>query len=157
MASKATQGPFEYQLRATSARRQALCPHCHHHESLLVMSPEAQAPMAIQHELVLQCPRCQRLAIPAGVIKRIGGALLLIPFGLMLLGGLGSAIYMVAAMFGPAGFNGGFAFIALLLAGACALGLSYTARSLRRIFTAGALLPLGIDLRKGVHRFEGEL
>lgn len=156
--SRARSGrPFVYPLHATTEVREAVCPHCRARAPLRVLAAGGGAPMAVRAETLLACPHCRRLSIPAGVIKRIGGLALLIPFALLLLGGLATAGYLIVSMISRGHVHGGFLFIAMILTGACSFGLWKTMRSLRRIATPGALLPLGHDARDSLHRFEGDL
>jgi hypothetical protein len=152
-----SENPFGYPLHATTEVREAVCPHCRVRAPLRVMAAGGGAPIAMRAETLLACPHCRRLSIPAGLIKRVGGAALLIPFAVLLLGGLATAGYFIVAMISRGDAHGGFLFIAAILTGACSFGLWKTMRSLRRIATPGALLPLGRDARDSVHRFEGDL
>ena len=144
-------------MSATSQRRSGRCPHCGRLVDLVVLAPEPGAPAGMRYEQILACPHCDRLSLPAGLVKRAVGLALLVPFGILLLGGIGTAGYFVVTMVARRDLHGGFLFLAAVLACACGIGLWKTLPSLRRLLTPGGLLPLGRDTRRGTHQFRGEL
>jgi hypothetical protein len=119
------------------------------------MRPEARAPRAIRMETLLCCPHCRRLAIPAGIVKRVVGLALLLPFTLVLLGGVGVALYFSVSMMSRGEVSGGFAGVALVLGGTSGFGLWKCMGPLRLLMTPGSILPLSRGA--GAHRFAGEL
>ena len=147
---------FRYALRATQQHQTNTCPSCGHAGALTVMEPEPGAPLGIQHETILCCPRCQHLAIPAGVIKRVGGLLLVIPFLALLCAGLGTALWMVWSMASHGPLDAGMMLVALVLGGLAAAGGRPAVRTLLRLLRPRSLLPLG-RLAPGEHNFSGRL
>lgn len=157
--SNPPQHPFLYELTPTARTERRVCPFCKREQELVVMSPERRAPLGMQGELILECTVCHRLAIPAGIVKRLVGIALVVPF-LALIGlGLAAAAWMLGSMITSHAFDGGFAFVALLLAGIALLAGRPAVRTLLRLVRPGALLPLGRTKLAGreVHDFSGEL
>ena len=146
---------MRFELTATEQRHEGRCPHCDKSVDLILMRPEASASPAMRHETILACPSCRRLSVPAGLVKRAAGLILLVPFGVILLAGFGAAIYLVVAMLSEGVFSVGFGLVAAILLGACSFGLVKVSRSLRRLLQANALLPLVGD--GDHHVFQGSL
>lgn len=151
-----TPHPFQFELQPTHRSEVRQCPSCHRLERMTVMAAEARSPLALKSETVFSCPRCERLSIPAGVVKRVVGLLLVVPFLLMIAGALATAGWMVVTMVSAREIDGGFVVIALVLSGAAVLAGRPALRTMNRLLRPGALLPLQLR-QTGDHDFSGEL
>lgn len=148
--------PFRFELRPTPRTERRTCPVCKSFDQLTVMEPEARSPLGMKYETIFRCPRCERLSIPAGVVKRLGGLVLVTPFLLMITSALATSAWIMWTMIVSGAVDAGYALIALVLAGAAVLSGRPALRSLARLLRPGALLPLARHA-EGVHDFSGEL
>ena len=146
----------QFELLKAGETRSGVCPHCEQTVELDRVAPAGDAPKVVRDETLLACRSCGRLSVPVSNAKRLGGMVVLVPFGLLLLLGLGAAVYFVVTMLLEGAFSAGFAVISAILVGGCMFGLTKVVRTLRRLIATNALLPLMQD-DDGTHRLLGEL
>jgi len=148
--------PYRYALRETGRVERRECPSCRSVEPMTIMETVQSPTLEVALETLYRCPRCQRLAIRPGVVKRVGGLLLLVPFLGLIGGALVAAAWMAWSMASSGDFDPGFALVALLLV-AGSIGAARPAlRTLRRLARPDALLPLSRHA-SGEHQLSGEL
>lgn len=123
---------------------------------MTVMEPEPRAPAALQLETIYRCPRCTRLLIPAGIVKRIGALLLVIPFLALIAGALATGAWIVWSMLASGTLEAGFLLVALVLMTAAGFASRPALRTLACLIRRDALLPLARS-SSGDHDFSGDL
>lgn len=148
--------PYRYALRETGRVERRECPSCCTVEPMVIMETTRAPSLEVALETLYRCPRCQRLAISPGVVKRVGGLLLLLPFLGLIGGALAAAAWMSWGLVSSGAFEPGFVLVVvLLLAGALAAGRP-AVRTLRRLIRRNTLLPLSRGA-SGDHQLSGEL
>jgi hypothetical protein len=145
-----------YRLRPSGERLCGVCPKCRGERAMEVMVPEEGAPPAIAYELLLRCPSCGTLAIPPGVFKRAIGLLLIVPFVLLLCGGVATGGWMVWTLIAARELDGGSLAVALVLLAGSTAALKPALRTLLRLLRPSGLLPLEREAA-AAYRFSGDL
>lgn len=134
--------PYRVALRQTERVEQCECPTCRTIERMVVVESAEPAPLEVTLETMYRCPRCGRLSVRAGLLRRIGGLLLLVPLLVLIGSALAAALWMVWSMSASGSLDAGFVIVALVLITAAVLAARPALRTLRRLLGRHALLPL---------------
>ena len=118
---------------------------------MIVMSPR------VNHELVVSCPQCSALGIPAGIVKRAMSLCLLLPFFMMLLLGVATGGYIVFAMLSDNAVSGGFLLLGAILIGVGGYGAWRTSKTIIRLCHPLCVMALRRDQRSGISVLEGDV
>lgn len=134
--------PYRVALRQTERVEPRECPTCRTIERLVVVEAAEPGPLELSLETLYRCPRCRRLAVRAGLLKRVGGLMLMLPFLGLIGAALVAALWMLWSMLAAGALEVGFVIVALLLITAAILAARPALRTLGRLLRPQALLPL---------------
>jgi hypothetical protein len=90
--------PYRVTLRQTERVEQCECPTCRTIERMVVVESAEPAPLEVSLETMYRCPRCRRLSVRAGLLKRVGGLMLVLPFLGLIGAALVAALWMLWSM-----------------------------------------------------------
>lgn len=118
------------------------CPHCQTRQRLLRRALLGRMGfIPIPSGEVLTCPACGKHSRKEGRASRLFAAVFLMPFLLLLAGGVATGVYFLVSMVG-AEFSGGFAAAAIALISVSGYLGYRTTLSVRRLLRSGGLLPM---------------
>ncbi len=122
-----------------------VCPYCATSQLMRkhkLLPRWAGATLLFPSTELIVCPACARVSRDESVLNRIMSAVLLVPFLLLIAGGMAGGIYILAAMLVARDVSAAFLAIALILIGGGGYAGYRAARTFRRLLTPRRMLPM---------------
>jgi hypothetical protein len=123
-------------------RLAAVCPHCHTRQMLSRRELRGNAAGLATATEALVCPHCGGTSRNEGRATRVGSAMALVPFALLLGVAFATGLYLAISMASSSSFSGAFAGIAACLIAVAGYFEYRTVRAMRRLLARNELVPL---------------